>query len=327
MKTSLKTRLLTIRSNVFSYLFITREFLLDCLRYLRHARTFTSDPGNRKSLEATIIAHYHVLEKGLSMPNPSPGHSLDTARSLAALLKRWAAQGNQPSSQVDFAHGVLSAFTEFQHNHGVDVADLRTALAALHASAVASGENVYQLKQNAALKHNWTSFADFAMSRHSVRVYRPEAISDDDFEAAVRAAQHTPSVCNRQAFYVKRLIDAEQIRGALSYQNGNRGFGHQVPTLFVMGADIRAFGGRVERKQPLVDGALFAMSFIYALHGRDIGSCPLNWCVSHDNDRKLKQLLNIPDYIEIVMLLAAGYPDPAGKSPASNRHEIAEVIR
>lgn len=325
MKLSLKARLRARLSSLYTYLFITSEFMRDCLRYLRHAHTFTSKPGNRKSLEATIIAHYHVLEKGLSMPDPRPGHSLDTARSLGSLLKQWACQEQEPSGQVDFAVGVLRAFTEFQQGHGIAVADLQTALDDIDASLSPAGVS-YRLKQNTTLKREWSGFSDFAMSRHSVRVYRPEAVSDADFEAAVRTAQHTPSVCNRQAFFVKRLTDPELIRGALAYQNGNRGFGHQVPTLFIMGADIRAFGGRVERKQPLVDGALFAMSFMYALHGRDVGSCPLNWCVSHDNDRKLKQLLGIPDYIEIVMLLAAGYPDPVGLSPASNRHAVAEVI-
>jgi hypothetical protein len=48
----------------------------------------------------------------------------------------------------------------------------------------------------------------------------------------------------------------------LSYQNGNSGFGHTVPALFVITSDMRIFEKSGERNQGWVDGGLFAMALV-----------------------------------------------------------------
>lgn len=81
----------------------------------------------------------------------------------------------------------------------------------------------------------------------------------------------------------------------MSYQNGNSGFGHTVPALFVITSDMRIFEKSGERNQGWVDGGLFAMALVYALHALGLGACMLNWSQDHDQDDALRAAFEIPD--------------------------------
>src|SRR3546814_20513526 len=83
---------------------------------------------------------------------------------------------------------------------------------------------------------------------------------------AVELALHSPSVCNRQASYVYCLQSREIIDRALSLQNGNRGFGHEIPCLLILCTDLSAFDTAGERYQHWIDGGMFSMSLVWALH-------------------------------------------------------------
>jgi hypothetical protein len=48
-------------------------------------------------------------------------------------------------------------------------------------------------------------------------------------------------VGNRQAWHVYHSDESDVIKEALSYQQGNKGFGHSVPNLMVIATDLKAF--------------------------------------------------------------------------------------
>jgi hypothetical protein len=63
------------------------------------------------------------------------------------------------------------------------------------------------------------------------------------------------------------------IEQVLALQNGNRGFGHLAKRVLIVSADLHAFIGPIERNKAFVDGGMFAMSLLYALHRLELGAC------------------------------------------------------
>src|SRR3546814_8739546 len=89
-----------------------------------------------------------------------------------------------------------------------------------------------------------------------------------------------------QASYVYCLQSREIIDRALSLQNGNRGFGHEIPCLLILCTDLSAFDTAGERYQHWIDGGMFSMSLVWALHALGYSSCCLNWSKTPSDGRK-----------------------------------------
>ena len=165
-----------------------------------------------------------------------------------------------------------------------------------------------------------------ANARRSVRNYGPKSVPQKTIEAAVRVAQESPSACNRQPCRV-RVVESEERRiELLSFQNGNRGFGHQCPQIMIISADERAFFDASERHEPYIDGGLFAMSLLLALRAQGVASCCLNWCVTPQVDKEVHRRFGIPDAERIVMLMAIGYPETDVDVPRSPKRKLEDVL-
>lgn len=93
---------------------------------------------------------------------------------------------------------------------------------------------------------------------------------------------------------------------ALRWQPGNRGFGHLASRALVVTVDLQAFSGPGERNQAWVDGGMFAMSLLYALHSLGYGACPLAWSQRSSFDRQARAALGIPPNEVIIMMIAVG---------------------
>lgn len=152
------------------------------------------------------------------------------------------------------------------------------------------------------------AFKAFFESRSSTRAFSDREVPRSKVEGALECAMKTPSVCNRQPWRVKNFTERSQIDQALSYQNGNRGFGHEAPGLLVIGCDLRSFFGNTERNEAYVDSGLFAMSVMMALHAEGISSCSLNWCIPPEVNEKFLNHFDLPPWFEVGMFLAYGYP-------------------
>lgn len=143
---------------------------------------------------------------------------------------------------------------------------------------------------------------------------------------AVAIAIHSPSVCNRQAWKVHAYFDRAKIDHLLSYQNGNRGFGHRIPCLLIITMDLQCFDGVIERYQPWIDGGMFGMSLLFALHHLRFGAVPLNWSVLPREDKQLRETGEIPKAESIIMLIGTGRPETSAAIPASQRRSINEIF-
>jgi nitroreductase len=137
-------------------------------------------------------------------------------------------------------------------------------------------------------------------------------------------AMKSPSACNRQSWHVYHL-EGELAQQALAFQDGNRGFGHKIKDLLIITTDLRAFVSPRERYQHWIDGGMFSMSVILALHSIGIASCCLNWSQSGRADIKFRKVIKISPQHTVMMMLAIGYPNEQNTVCASPRRPISEV--
>jgi nitroreductase len=151
-------------------------------------------------------------------------------------------------------------------------------------------------------------------------------VPNDLIAQAVSLAQLSPSACNRQPCKVYVAEDEILKNALLSHQNGNSGFGHLAPIIFVVTSNSNHFFGAIERNQPFIDGGLFSMSLLFALQTQGLVSCCLNWCVSPSTDSAVHTLLNIPKSERIIMYIAAGFPVINTTVPKSHRKEISNAL-
>jgi nitroreductase len=174
----------------------------------------------------------------------------------------------------------------------------------------------------------------FYKTRHSIRQFGPEHVGIELVRRAVAMAQRTPSACNRQPvrLYVisesrqKEQLLSVQKEQLLAVQKGSRGFGHQASHVLVVTSDLGCFNGAGERNQCWVDGGMFAMSLVYALHSMGLGTCCLAWQPTRERDRAARSIVGIREAEVIIMLIAVGSLPEELRVAKSQRKSLDEVL-
>ena len=116
-----------------------------------------------------------------------------------------------------------------------------------------------------------------------------------------------PSACNRQSckayFYQDKDVNKEL--GKLIA--GNTGFDGEVQNYIVVTSDMSAFYDPFERNQVYVDGGIFTMALVEALHYYGIASCILQNGEYKERNLKFKEICkNIPENEKIICSLPLG---------------------
>jgi nitroreductase len=285
-------------------------------------------PYDKGSLEAKIIKTYHNIEKGLALPTPRAGFGKDAINSLVSNTKTYIDLFG-PDATTKSVINSLQAYIDYNKPKGVDTASLENTVAFLNArqgeiAPHPHGGTIERSRQEIQSAGN-IDFSAFLQARHSIRQFTPEPASRELLEKAIRMAQRAPSVCNRQSGSAHIISQGKALDTILSLQGGNRGFTDQISTIIVITSRIDTFLHAVERHQHWIDGGLFAMTLVYALHSLGLGSCCLHWDVSPKKDKKMKQIAQIPNNQAVVMLIAVGnLPEKlvVAESPRRNIEDV-----
>jgi len=303
------------------------EFFYDMVSYVRYCGISPMQDANlRRSYKILIEAH--ALEKGLSLSDPRPFFGTAKIRFLMAELDKYS---DAPSTlQHTMVAGVLNAYLDTHRNWGLDAPILAEIEAYTTARPIKSKEVAAGGLRHlpGAYDHTGRTPSEFLASRFSNRELSDSPLDIKQIETLVALAQTAPSQCNRQSSHAHFYQDRQQIKRLLELQGGASGFAERVGNLFVIASDLAAWGGAQQRNQPYVDGALFAMSLLYACHANGIAACPLNLAISHRQDRRIKQAGDIPVDQRLTMMIAVGAPKDANhpKAAGSPRRPVAEVF-
>ncbi|OFR90820.1 MULTISPECIES: nitroreductase family protein [Micrococcus] len=256
------------------------------------------------SRDTQLIKDYHRIEKGLAMPAPKRPFGSALEHRIDGLLDP-ASMDDDLVRNVTSARAALSRWND----EGVvdeEIAPLGPELRALDREAVEA----------------------FVFSRHSVRNFdRSRPVPHEILDHAAELAMTSPSVCNRRAGRIHLYCEDELVEHILRLQRGNMGFGQTVGQLAVVTVNSTLFAGAGERNQKWIDGALVAMSFVWALHAHGVGACMLNWSKSNAMSARLREVADIPVREDIICVIALGYPAAGYRVARSPRRPTAETIR
>lgn len=296
-----------------TWLRLVPNFLYDARRYAA-ASALGASPRNLTQYSAVTTMAYHQLEKGLSLPEPRPFFGELPLGRLLGLLERFGADYSDCEATLA-SLAALRGYLEWHRRRGLHSARLDEVERRLEglegallapASRPATAASATWVEQPPIGLDSTTREILFA-GRRSVRNFSEEDVPLSMISEAVRLALHAPSVCNRQGWRVRCLVDAGAISAALKYQNGNRGFGHTVNRLLVVTSTLGSFVYAGERNEGWVDGGIFAMSLMMALHAQGLASCPLNWNNDARIDRAFRRAFDIPDDEVVIMFIAVGH--------------------
>lgn len=287
--------------------------------------SFTRDARDREQLRARMAMDLHFLEYGLSLRHTQAGHGFDKATritsDLEAYLRLW-----EPDAQTEIAIRVLDAYLD------LNAADPRTPELRVRLLALATPETGLRGGAELVTRGDILSattpvdFLAFACARHSIRQYAPGAVPLEGLERAALAAQQSPSSCNRQTCRIHLWTDPPQIARVAALQSGNRGFGHELGGIAIIWTDLRDWTEASERTNGLVDGGMFAMSFMLALHAEGLGTVPLNWSEEPSQDRALRKLANLPESAQVVVMVGFGALPETLNVPVSQRRPLATCL-
>ncbi|MBT0962763.1 polysaccharide pyruvyl transferase family protein [Denitromonas iodatirespirans] len=302
----------------------------DFWRYSRFSSSVFRGDSEEK-LRALITIHYHSIEKGLSLHNPRPGFGVAAIDTLLDHLSRYLDKYG-PAAHLSVPLNALHAYLDFNRQQGVEKPALESRVAAFEQAytnalgPLPSGGGVKALPRHEIEAAVAGVGADFFMKRYSIRQFAPVDVPMALIEEAVRRAQKTPAVCNRQSGRAWIVSGSEDIARVLDIQKGARGFAEQVNKVIVVTSDLCNFQSPGERYQSWIDGGLFAMSLIYALHSLGLGSCCLNWSMEYRRDMELKRFLKMPQSETVIMLLAVGALPEELAVAESTRKPLEEVM-
>lgn len=303
----------------------------DYLRFLNHSG-MNKSRDSREERAAHITLFCHQVEKGLSLPDPRPGFGMTVIPGLLddvdAFVGRYGL--THPAAT---AIATLQAYLDHHERiaHPVDyVRDRYLSILEKYGlrreDTFACTGGVISLDRTHLLAEREAGFRRFFESRYSVRQFSGGVIPEADIRSAVRLAQKTPSVCNRQAWRVHAFAEPQQIARLLELQNGSKGFGKESSVLLAVTCELRSFLGVAERYQAWIDGGMFAMSLCLALHDLGYGSCCLNWSKLPSEDKAMHELASIPESEQIIVLLAVGTLPETFTVARSYRPDVDQVL-
>ncbi|MGN6493971.1 MAG: nitroreductase family protein [Agriterribacter sp.] len=300
-------------------------------RFVRHSNAFYALDNQRKMI-GQIVLKYHVVEKGLTMPNMRLGFGFDVLFALIKLCNKYIDNKfDQRDKHFEHAVKILDEYlyVHEQANFALDpvlVGEIQKLVKRIN---VNDSCRQIQISNNEYFKHANDSFKEFAFSRHSVRSFTDKNVDIELILQAIQIAQKSPSSCNRQPNRAYIVQDRAHMKWILEKQRGNRGFGETINKIIVLSAELGVFG-MAEKNEAYLNSGLFAMGLLYGLHYYQIGALPLAYiCFSEKDDEELREICGIPSSEVVTLIIGCGYP-PAelsiASSPRYNPKEIVTVV-
>lgn len=317
--------------NAKNFAKLSYNYVVDFNKFYRESTVFTVD--NLEKKESLIILHYHAIEKGFLYENPKPRFGIYRIEMLHSLLNDPQVINAKGRSQISVAYRVLCQYYELHVNKGVSIEDFFSKkqyekyLSILGETYSNEFRGAISFQLNDFYKNNNENFHTFSHSRKSIRTFTGEKVPIETIKDAIRLALNAPSVCNRQASKVYLLEDKAVIDKVLAVQGGMRGYSEKVAQLLILTTDRSYFFSVGERNQLFIDGGIFLMNLLYALHFYRIANCPANWGKTVDEDKIVSKYVAIPESEKIICMIPIGVATDNFKVCLSQRRSIDEVLK
>lgn len=284
----------------------------------------------KNALEAKILRQTHVIEKGMSLSHPREKFGVQKALELLDFIDEFVECGYKIEDSIPVlnALGVLKAYLSYHEEHGFKPEDVLKKFEKYSKYLLEKEKyGIVEVNKAELEKEAQGAFPEFFMSRHSVRQFSERPIDVLDIEKAVKLAMKAPSACNRQSCKAYFYKDKEVNKSLGELIAGNTGFDGEVQNYMVVTSDMSAFYDPFERNQVYVDGGIFTMALVEALHYYGIASCILQNGEYKERNLKFKKICkNIPENEKIILFIAIGYYKDNFTYAVSHRKNLEKVL-
>lgn len=266
---------------------------------------------DQDKLKARIVMNAHSIEKGLSLKNIKVGYGKAKILLLLKDLKHYYKLFKN-DNLVIFCTTIIEAYLNLNKNLGVEDQDIKDAYTEMSSVLTKSNEytahlvgGYFKTSREKIHQNSNIDYYNFVRNRHSIRNFTGNAINTDLLNKAFEIAEYTPSACNRQPWGNHVFLDKKKIEQILNFQTGARQFKDDITCVILITSKYSSFFGS-EHHQPYVNGGLYAMNLIFALHSLGLGTTPLNMGFSPKKLKGLKNLCNITDDEAPIVLIGVG---------------------
>jgi nitroreductase len=284
----------------------------------RHSLTFHADTKDK--MLANIMLSTHAIEKGMSFSRKKNGWGGSKAYTLCVQIETYL-QKHPYNERISVAINVLNNYKIDNYgDKNPNILKFIDKLCYKYQDKIKNHIGGVKSVSKPTFPISYDNIMQFYLTRSSVRDFSDVALSKDEIEHVHRLAQTTPSACNRQSCHLYTFQNRNTMHELLASQLGDQGWCSRADTLFIVTANLSYFNATHERFEPYIDGGMFAMNVVMALHAQKIASCCKMFIQHPALEKKVKKIAGIPDGERPIMIILAGhYKDEAVQSPLSHR--------
>lgn len=298
----------------------------------RNIEIIDKDEFMQARLEADIIRYVHSIEKGLSISNPRLGFGIEKIRKLLSLCKIYIEKKYENKECIYFAKDALSAYFSWNKSKSFEneiIKDIELQYNDLFDKIQQMDEiygGVVEIDKN-DLEFDIEQLEKLFNTRHSIREFSGEEVTDEEIRKAIILAQKCPSACNRQGVRVYSISSQKYIDEIGRSLEGIGGFAHDVDKFLLVTAKQSAYG-LFEKNQFIVSASMFAGYLTLALHTYGIAACTVQRSlVVNKLWDKFREKNNIPKDEQVVVMIGVGKYKDKTTVPVSKRLNIDYIYR
>lgn len=294
--------------------------------YKKHSTLFFVNTFEK--IECEIVLRYHSIEKGFLHDPIRFKFGENKIKELIVLLKKEEVLPFLHRTQIQAGINSLCKYYEYHKINDINISEFFSQESyVFFKGLLINDENL--IKRHTAtsfFSKKESNFIDFSSSRCSIRNFTGEKIEMETLHKVVNLANNAPSVCNRQPVSVHLVDNKNLIINILSVQKGLEGYSKELSQLMVVTCDRSYFYSTGERNQMYIDGGIYLMNLLYALHYYEVGACPAHWGMPVSADSKIKDLLKLNESEQVIALLAIGVPQKTFSTTLSPRKTYKENL-
>jgi nitroreductase len=273
-----------------------------------------------------LVKSYHVVEKGLALAEPRMQFAEKKIIKLIRLTKEYVTYYGEDA----LVKSIKSTLLSYMNFHEQSRFELKKDYFNLIKEFVEGEVNIDKggvklVKRLDTYAQIFSNTEELIKGRVSVRNFSEQDVPVEEIRKIIDLARNTPSVCNRQGWFIHVYSDKNKIKELLSYQNGNAGFTESINKLLIVTGNAKAFTFS-ESNQLFIDGGLLSMNILLAIHAAGYGACPLNTCYPAFYEKKVKKIAEISDEQRLIMMIGIGALHKEYTVAYSNKFPVSDIL-
>lgn len=289
-------------------------------KYLANGNRYS----NARKLKTDLQMRVHAIEKGMSIGHLKEGFGNQKACLIIDDLRLYDSLGGDKSFTEECC-GVLCQYVRFKNSVGQKVDDVDSKLNAFIEESGCNPKEqggIYQLNYREIYEKSQGMYPDVVSSRYAVRDFGSTPINMDMLRKALQIAEKTPSACNRQSWRV-HVYSKDKASKIFQMQKGGVGFISNMQVAILICGDLQSyFLG--EQNLLYVDGGLYGMNLMLALHYCGLACIPLTMGHKAGYIKKMKREMGLPENEMPVLLIGVGSYKNEFKAAVSYRYPYSQ---